>query len=248
MTDPHPAPGAPPVPCTAPGGDRPIYAVPWTRRAPFAEGTEGPDPWAGVPALAVAAFRPEGSAHRPRTRVQLLHDGQAIYGRFRVEDRYVRCRRTAFQDEVFKDSCVECFLQPQEGGGYFNFEFNCGGALRVFYITDPVRAPGGFRAFAPLSPAEGARVRVAATLPAVVEPEIAAPTAWELVFGIPLAVLKAYSGPLGPLPGRRWRANFYKCADDTSHPHWAAWSPVDRLDFHRPACFGVLQFAGPLGG
>jgi hypothetical protein len=43
--------------------------------------------------------------------------------------------------------------------------------------------------------------------------------------------------------GNLWRANFYKCGDDTSHPHWAAWSPVDELNFHLPRCFGRLGFA-----
>ena len=27
-----------------------------------------------------------------------------------------------------------------------------------------------------------------------------------------------------------WRANFYKCGDDTSHPHWAAWSPLKKVN------------------
>ena len=39
-----------------------------------------------------------------------------------------------------------------------------------------------------------------------------------------------------------WRGNLYKCGDRTSHPHWAAWSPVDELNFHLPRCFGTLRF------
>jgi len=31
-----------------------------------------------------------------------------------------------------------------------------------------------------------------------------------------------YVGPLGPLTGQVWRGNFFKCAEDNSHPHWAA--------------------------
>lgn len=30
-------------------------------------------------------------------------------------------RFTSYQDPVYKDSCVEFFLQPKEGRGYFNF-------------------------------------------------------------------------------------------------------------------------------
>jgi hypothetical protein len=54
-------------------------------------------------------------------------------------------------------------------------------------------------------------------------------------------VLERYVGPLAPLAGQVWRGNFYKCGDRTSHPHWAAWSPVDELNFHLPRCFGALR-------
>ena len=41
-----------------------------------------------------------------------------------------------------------------------------------------------------------------------------------------------------------WRANFYKCADRTSHPHCLTWAPVDFPvpNFHLPRSFGVLEF------
>jgi hypothetical protein len=48
--------------------------------------------------------------------------------------------------------------------------------------------------------------------------------------------------PLGPMSSQSWRDNFYKCGDQTSHPHWASWSPVDDLNFHLPRCFGTICF------
>jgi hypothetical protein len=82
--------------------------------------------WRHVPALSIAHFRPESSSHRPSTQVRLVADDQRIYGLFRVEDRFVRCVHTGFQSAVYKDSCVEFFVQPRPDRGYFNFEFNCG--------------------------------------------------------------------------------------------------------------------------
>ena len=35
---------------------------------------------------------------------------------------------------------------------------------------------------------------------------------------------------ISPSPRAVWRVNFYKCADDTSHPHWLTWSPVELPD------------------
>jgi hypothetical protein len=39
-------------------------------------------------------------------------------------------------------------------------------------------------------------------------------------------------------------ANFYKCADQTSHPHWLTWASVDypQPKFHLPEFFGRLVF------
>jgi len=65
---------------------------------------------------------------------------------------------------------------------------------------------------------------------------------WTLRFYIPFAVFENYVGPLGEVAGQSWRGNFFKCAEDCSHPHWAAWSPVDEFNFHLPRCFGTLRF------
>ena len=51
-------------------------------------------------------------------------------------------------------------------------------------------------------------------------------------------------GKLIPTEDTLWRANVYKCADKSSHPHWLTWNRVDRVkpDFHRPEFFGTLVF------
>lgn len=198
--------------------------------------------WAGIPVAAVANFRPEGSDHRPVTEVRLAWDGQGLQGLFRVQDRFVRSVQRGVQVPVYQDSCVEFFVQPVEGGGYFNFEFNAGGAMLVYWIEDPQRTAGGFRRYTILTEADCRTVGIAASLPPVIDPEITTPQVWTLGFTIPLSLLERYAGPLQPLAGGHWRGNFYKCGDGTSHPHWAAWSAVDELDFHCPPCFGQLDF------
>jgi hypothetical protein len=200
--------------------------------------------WGRAETLRVTHFRQEGSDHRPRTSARLLYDASGIHGIFEVEDRYVRCVRTNYFDEVWKDSCVEFFAQPKAGGGYFNFEFNCGGACLCSHIVNPERAPGGFKEFTKLPASIGKTIQARSSLPATVEPEIQEPTTWALRFYVPFALFEQYVGALGPIDGQVWRGNFYKCAEDVSHPHWASWSPVDRFDFHRPNCFGTIEFSG----
>jgi hypothetical protein len=198
--------------------------------------------WASAPPLEVAEFRAESSDHRPLTRARLLQAPAGLFGIFRVEDRYVRCVHRHFQDPVYRDSCVEVFLQPRPDRGYVNLEMNCGGALLASHVTDERRTPEGFAAFRKLTAEEGRQVRVRSSLPPLVEPEIDEPLAWELAFFVPTALLEGCVGPIGPFAGQEWRANLYKCADASSHPHWASWSPVEALNFHLPRCFGTLRF------
>jgi len=200
------------------------------------------DVWQRAEQLELSHFRPEGSRHRPRTSARLLYDAVGIFGIFTVEDRYVRCLRTNYADQVYKDSCVEFFVQPKPGGGYFNFEFNCCGALLCSYIIDPRRTETGFRHFIAIPEEDGRQVKVCHTMPQTVEPEITVPVDWLLEFFIPFSLLEKYAGPLGTVKAQTWRANFNKCGDETSHPHWGSWSQLKELNFHMPECFGTIRF------
>lgn len=207
--------------------------------------TEGWDDahWAQAPVIAIDQFRPESSTHRPRTALKLGWEPRGLTGLFQVQDRHVRCVHSGFQAPVYEDSCVEIFLLPKPGLGYFNFEFNACGALLASYVTDPARLPdGGLRRRVLLDERQCGSIEIAAELSGVIEPEIDGPLTWRLGFFIPFALLAEFIGPLAPQPGDRWRGNFYKCGDATSHPHWAAWAPVPELNFHRPDCFGELVF------
>jgi hypothetical protein len=223
----------------------PHYGLRRARGAPPLDAKWDAHEWTHADTLAISHFRPEGSDHRPSTRARLLYDAAALHGVFRVEDRYVRCVHTAHSDPVCRDSAVEFFVQPKPDRGYFNFEFNCGGALLAYHISDHRRVGDAFAAYTPPTPAEGALVLRCGSLPPIVTPEESEPLVWTLQFRIPLALIERYVGSVGALPGQCWRGNWYKCGDETSHPHWAAWSPVDELNFHLPRCFGKILFEEP---
>ena len=89
-----------------------------------------------------------------------------------------------------------------------------------------------------------ATVVTANSLKGPIDPEIAEPTTWTLEYKIPLSLLEKFTKIERPKPGVAWRANFYKCADDASHPHWLTWSPVTHAkpSFHLPKYFGFLVF------
>lgn len=183
-------------------------------------------------------FHPSTPGFRPKTTCRVLHDGRNIFLRFDVRDRYVICRKRRFQGYVFRDSCVEFFVKPKTRKGYFNFEFNCAGQMLVYYIQDFAT-----RTLTKLKRADVRPMTITTRLTAPIVPEITRPTNWWLQVTIPVSVLEQYVGRIGDLSGQRWRANFQKCANDSSHPHWAAWSDIGPIkNFHQPGKFGWLVF------
>ena len=199
-------------------------------------------PWETATHLTISNFLNGGSFHRPIARARLLHDGTTVFVLFQVKDRYVWSARTGFQCEVWKDSCVEWFVQPNLDKGYFNFEVNAGGALRVSYVEDATRINGSLKKTTLLTANLYHQIMISHSLPDVVDPEITEPVEWTIGIGVPIGVLECFVGQIGDCSGQQWRANFYKCADETSHPHWAAWNPIPEKNFHRPQDFGRIVF------
>lgn len=192
--------------------------------------------WPGALALDIADFNVQSSDHRPRTRVNLSHDGEALYLQYHVDDRYVKATGTKFQDPVWQDSCVEAFLDtaPGHSKGYVNIEFGCNGVVLMQHAW----GDRWKQEFTPLGPEWMDELRVFSTLTGVIDPEIEEPLSWRLAARVPLALYEHFLGP----SERTWRGNFYKCASKTSHPHWASWSPQSpKLDFHSAKHFGELR-------
>ncbi len=199
--------------------------------------------WRNVPVATLRHFVKRSSSHHPQVEAKLTYTPESLYVFFRVHDRYVRCVQTEYQSGVCRDSCVELFIQPQPDKGYFNFEINCGGTMLLYYIEDPRKGPNGFQKSTMVPWDLAKSVQIFHSMPAVVDPEITEPVEWTLEYRIPLALFATYVGARGELSGKQWRGNLYKCADQTSHPHWASWAPLgENLNFHVPECFAPMRF------
>jgi hypothetical protein len=197
-------------------------------------------PWRGIEPLQVKNYMGDKPEHFPITQAKVAYDNTAIYVIFRVEDRYVRAVAGKNQGPVYLDSCVEFFFSPENDikEGYFNLEMNCGGTMLFHHQMEPRTRQ------TIISEQHIQQVEVAHTLPAIIDPEIDRDTIWIVEYRIPFSVLSNYHTFSTPEAGSVWRANFYKCADQTSHPHWLTWAPVDfpRPNFHLPQYFGILEF------
>lgn len=219
------------------------YNIRYSEKKPSLAGNWDEPAWRSAQTITLRNFVARGSSHQPEVDVRLLWAKCGIYVFFRVHDRFVRCLRTDYQGMVCKDSCVEFFVEPKAKRGYFNFEINCGGTMLLYYIDYPDKKTGRIRIIAEVPRDLGETVRIYHSMPKVVYPEVEFETAWKIEYFIPFKLFEHYLGPLGRIAGQVWRANFYKCADESSHPHWASWAPLHgKFNFHVPQYFAPIHF------
>jgi hypothetical protein len=196
--------------------------------------------WKNINSVSLKNYMGEKPKHFPETIVKLQYDNDNIYVIFNVRDQYVKAVEKEINGKVWMDSCVEFFFSPgpDTDRGYFNFEANCKGVFLFEYHTDG----GKINAF--VKPEDYSQVKIVHSLKRNVEQEFSEPLEWSIEYSMPFSVLKKYMKVDQPGPGVTWRANFYKCADKTSHPHWLTWAPVDypKPKFHLPEYFGKLVF------
>ena len=124
-------------------------------------------PWTSVEPVSLEHHMGESPRHFPKTRAKVAYDDDALYVIFRVEDQYVRAVTTNYQGPVYQDSCVEFFFTPggEVSAGYFNLEMNCGGT--ALFCFQKAKGKGVVR----IPATDFDRVRVAHSMPPVVEPE-----------------------------------------------------------------------------
>ena len=132
---------------------------------------------------------------------------------------------------VWEDSCCEFFVGDPAGGTYCNFEMNCIGTL----LAARRRSREDFERF----PQDKIAQVIRHTSLERKEYDISDTLcSWQTAICIPFSLIGADPDNLPA----SLRANFYKCADKSAHPHFLSWNPVavPHPDFHRPEFFGEL--------
>ena len=166
--------------------------------------------------------------YAPKTSVTLGYDEEGLTLHFTTDETNLRATETEHNTFVYKDSCMEAFIQfdPAHDSHYINIEINPNGA--AFAACGTCREDYGMVAVEDI---ETLGVRTAVH-----------EDGWEIFYRIPVAFVKKYIPSYRHGEGARLRANFYKCGDETDHPHFASFAPIGvaEPDFHRPEYFAEL--------
>lgn len=181
---------------------------------------------------------PEEYPYRPLTVVSAAHSGKYIYIDFFVRCNYLRAMNYTPNSPVSEDSCVEFFVAPSaDKADYWNFEFNCIGTVLAEHHPS-LPKPGEEWNGEKLSPEDLEKIKVYASVGNRPFQEVEGSFIWNVVVGIPLELFGvSYNGEPVTM-----RANFNKCAMQTSQPHFLSWAPIHTPEpnFHRPDFFAPL--------
>ena len=172
--------------------------------------------------------------YKPEVKFKIAYNQDQILLKYYVIEENILAKETRVNGSVHKDSCVEFFVSPS-GDAYYNFEFSCIGIPHVGY--------GEARSKRVLLDPEILKlIKVKSSLGNQPFEEKTGGHQWEMMIIIPKACLSFDKGIV--LKGLKAKANFYKCGDDTSNPHFVTWNPVGtkKPDYHRPEYFGKLSF------
>jgi len=184
---------------------------------------------------AIEALNWHDYPYRPEVRFNIAWGRREIYIKYYVREDHVKAEKTSTNEMVCEDSCVEFFVSPEDDGLYYNFEFNPIGTALMgsgHGRHDSTRAEAAL--------VDG--IRRMTTMGNKPFAEISGDLTWSVTLAIPLETF--FHHKISDLEGKSFRANFYKCGDRLSKPHFVTWNPVgtERPDYHRPEYFGMLKF------
>jgi len=177
---------------------------------------------------------PTQFSYKPGCQFKIARSGQSLFIHFKVVEGNIRALYTNDQKPVWEDSCVAFFCKEQEQDTYFNFEFNCIGTCLATQRESRTLNVNL------LSTASLHSIKRYASLGNASFDEKIGNFEWKLTIEIPFLVMNIPSDNLPEI----LMGNFYKCADETSVPHYLSWSHIstNQPDFHRPEFFGTIYF------
>ncbi len=176
-------------------------------------------------------------SYKPDVKFRIAHSAEEIYLQYVVKEEGVRA--TFGYDagsKPYHDSCVEFFMIPSDRDSiYYNLEMNCIG--HGTFAGGPDR-----KQRTRFGDDIMGLIRRQSTLGSKPFGERSGEQEWTLTIAIPKSIYSL--SEFADLSGRSVAANFYKCGDKMSVPHYLSWHPIPipSPNFHTPEHFGQIYF------
>jgi hypothetical protein len=175
-----------------------------------------------------------GFIGKPKVLFSIAHNGGHLFIKYDVTETEVLARYKHINDPVYKDSCVEFFINFDNEKSYYNIEFNRLGTCLGGYGTEREN-----RTELPVPLLKTIKhERTLKQIKDFGEPVIN----WTLTVSVPIQVFCFHK--FKTIRHQESKMNFFKCGDDLSHPHYLVWGNIDwpEPNFHLPEFFGKVEF------
>ena len=192
--------------------------------------------WDETPFMAIDCYPWNINDYKPVSFAKMLYSDTHIHVLMTAFENQIKAEFEKTNDPVYKDSCLELFLNPcpEMGHKYINLECNPLGTVLLGIGKNRYD-----RILIHDTPQE-----LLAVKHSVIKAKLDdyRDTHWSVEFSISLPFLEKYLGKFHFANGKMMRGNFYKCGDETAYPHYGCWNQVchHTPDFHKPEYFGYL--------
>lgn len=191
---------------------------------------------------------------RFKTRMKMLWDDDHLYFAAEMEEPHVWGTLKNKNDIIYRDNDFEIFIDPDgDTTNYYEFEVNALGTIMELTMDKPYHEKGNYTLGTNL-PGLKSAVHIDGTLndPRDID------RGWSVEVAIPWNDLQRYAGAMAcpPKVGDAWRINFSRVQwkheivegkyvkvpkEKSPEDNWV-WSPIGRIDMHRPERWGVVRF------
>jgi hypothetical protein len=187
------------------------------------------------PKLLIDTINWKGYNYKPEVELAIAYSDHEIFLKYYITENYFKAEKTETNQMVCEDSCVEFFVSPEDDGIYYNLEFN---GIGTCLLGSGTGRENSKRA----NPEIVSKIRRLTSVGNNPVREHEGKIAWNIIIAVPFGVFFHHN--IKELKGKTFRANFYKCGDMLTVPHYVTWNPVgtEKPDYHQPKYFGVLKF------
>jgi hypothetical protein len=177
----------------------------------------------------------KGYNYKPKVAFSIAYSDHEIFLKYFITENYFKAEKTESNQMVCEDSCVEFFVSPEDDGIYYNLEFNGIGTCLLGMGTCRANSTRA-------NPEIISKIRRLTSAGKKPVNEKEGKFGWTITIAIPFDVF--FQHKVKELKGKTFRANFYKCGDRLTVPHYVTWNPVgtEKPDYHQPKYFGLLKF------